>query len=323
MTLQNILIAQWYEPKLWGWLLWPFAKVFQCLVTLRQYAYSHGWLKSTKVSVPVVIVGNLSVGGTGKTPLVIALAKLLLAQGLRPGIVLRGYKSHARGAIRVHSNMDPALVGDEALVLSKRCSCPVVVAKQRVLGARKLIADHKVDIILCDDGLQHYALARDIEIAVVDGERGFGNGHCLPMGPLRETPERLQDVDLVITNGQDMHLNCDSIYSLLNNQRFKISDFAGQTVHAIAGIGTPNRFFSLLQRYGIKVIPHAFADHHEFKMQDLSFADHLPVLMTEKDAVKCSGFASSRCWVVPVDIILTPNIVQRFGELIQGVLHDR
>lgn len=322
-TIQAIIIDQWYQPKKWGWVLWPLAQMFQLAVKLRQYCYQKNIFKSYKATMPVIVVGNITVGGTGKTPLVIHLVQLLQEQGLKPGIVLRGYKSHAIGALLVQTNHHPGLVGDEAILLARRCSCPVVVAKQRKLGVQKLIKDHKVDIIVCDDGLQHYALQRDLEIAVIDGERGFGNGFALPMGPLREMPERLQLVNLTIVNGKDMHLVCDQAYGLLNPKRkMTLEAFAGKTVHAIAGIGTPQKFFEQLRKHGMTVIPHAFPDHHDFRMADVNFADKLPILMTEKDAVKCGFFASDQHWVVPVVTELTDDIKQKFCSLVQEVRKD-
>lgn len=322
--LQGVIIDHWYQPKIWGWILWPLSKIFEQIVKMRQLCYQKGFLRSYKADVPVVIVGNLTVGGTGKTPLVIALIEILLEQGLRPGILLRGYKSNAYGAIVVQGNMDPKLVGDEAILLSRRCKCPVVVSKKRIEGAKKLVNAFDVNIILCDDGLQHYALQRDLEIAVIDGERGFGNGYCLPMGPLRELPSRLDQVDLTVVNGKDMHFNCDYAYSLLNSKRkISINELQGRTVHAVAGIGTPNKFFDLLTAHGLNVIPHPFPDHHQFSMNDLTFSDRLPILMTEKDAVKCKYFASERYWVVPVNTELDPSVTEKFKNLVQGVVDGR
>ncbi len=320
-NLQNTIIEQWYKPKVWGFALWPASQVFAGLVKLRKLCYEKKIFKSYRAKVPVVIVGNLTVGGTGKTPLVIAFAQILQSMGLRPGIVLRGYKSHAAGAICVHKNMDAKLVGDEAVLLAKRGNWPVVVSKKRVLGVQKLLKEHPVDIVLCDDGLQHYALERDLEVVVIDGERGFGNGHCLPQGPMRELPERLQSVDLKVTNGIDMHITVDKVYSLLNKREINLQDFRGKTVHAIAGIGAPSKFFKLLATHGITVLEHAFLDHHDFKMSDINFTDRLPILMTEKDAVKCQSFASERCWVVAVKTELDTKIQDEFVRLVQGVLN--
>ncbi len=324
MNLQAILIEQWYQQKRWGWCLWPLTQLFQTAVKVRRWCYAKGICKSYKAAVPVIVVGNITVGGTGKTPLVIHLCELLLQQGFKPGILLHGYKSSAIGALSVQHNSAPKLVGDEAVLLARRCACPVVVAKKRIAGVKRLIADHKVDIILCDDGLQHYALQRDLEIAVIDGERKFGNGRCLPMGPLRELPERLANVDLTIVNGEDMQLISQAAYSLLNkkNSRSLIS-FAGKTVHAIAGIGTPEKFFQQLRQQGVEVIPHSFPDHHTFKKSDVSFADRLPIFMTEKDAVKCGTFATEQHWVVPITIVLLEHVQQKFCQLVQELKNGR
>lgn len=322
--LQNILISQWHTQKFWGWLLWPFTQIFMLIIFLRQYLYKKNILASYKAPVPVVVIGNISVGGTGKTPLVIYIAKLLQEMGLRPGIVLRGYKGIAVGTVFVQKNSDPKFVGDEAVLLAQRCNCPVAIDKLRVNAVKMLIAKHNVNIILCDDGLQHYALKRDIEIAVSDVEHGFGNRHCLPMGPLREPIKRLQSVDINIVSGQDMHLEFNNVYSLLHLQKNKVIDnFAGQKVHAIAGIGMPDKFFQSLRNKGINVIPHAYPDHHAFKMQDINFPDKLPVLMTEKDAVKCRYFANEQHWSVTVSVVLADGIRNQFCKLVQEAMRDR
>lgn len=324
IALQNMLIDQWYKPRIWGWLLWPFAKLFVGIVKLRKLCYDKKILYTYRAPVPVIVVGNITVGGTGKTPLVILLAELLQKNNLKPGIVLRGYKSNSSMPIIVKPNTDPILVGDEAVLLAKRSKCPVVVAKKRALGVKKLLDEYKVNIILTDDGLQHYALERDIEIAVIDGTRGFGNGYTLPMGPLRELPVRLDAVDMTIVNGTDMQFKIAKVYSLLNPQKeILLSNLAGHTVHAVAGIGTPEKFFNQLRNLGIKVIPHSFPDHHTFKVADINFSDRLPVLMTEKDAVKCRYFANDEHWVVTVTAELSTTHVERFNQLVQGVIHGR
>lgn len=323
-NLHDVLLTQWYQPQKWGWSLWPLAKLFNLVVRFRRYCYQQNFFASHKVKVPVVVVGNITVGGAGKTPLVIYLAQLLQQQGLRPGILLRGYKNTAKISLLVYANADPKVVGDEAVLLAKRCSCPVMVSKNRVLGAEKLIRDHKVEVIVCDDGLQHYALQRDIEIAVIDSMRRFGNGYSLPMGPLRELPSRLDSVDFTVFNGDDMLLEIGEVYSLLNPKRkVTLENFVGKTVHAVAGIGNPERFFGRLRDLGIKVIPHAFPDHHVFKMADINFSHRLPVLMTEKDAVKCSNFANDEHWVVAVSAVLEASFTEEFCKRMQGVLNAR
>lgn len=324
ISLQDAITNQWYNPKPWGKALWPLAKIFEFIVKIRKLCYSHKIFASSKPDSLVIVVGNLTVGGTGKTPLVISLVKVLQQKGFKVGVLLRGYKGRAHGALHVLPNMDPALVGDEAVLLTRNCNCPVVVAKKRVLGANKLVKDFAVDVIISDDGLQHYALARDIEIVIMDGERGVGNGACLPQGPLRETVDRLQHVDMVITNGIDMRFNIDKVYSLLSRKHsVDINHFIGKTVHAIAGIGTPNKFFAMLTNLGINVIPHPFPDHYVFTMQDVNFRDQLPILMTEKDAVKCQGFASNRCWVVSVHAEIEPVVLDKFASIVQGVENAR
>jgi tetraacyldisaccharide 4'-kinase len=322
--MRNLLLQQWYNPKPWGWLLWPFAQVFSYLVKLRRFCYKKNILNVYHASVPVIIVGNITVGGTGKTPLVMYFAKLLQQRGFTPGIITRGYKGTIRTAALVHPHADPLLVGDEAVLMANNCSCPVMIAKNRSAGVRALVEHHKVDIILSDDGLQHYALGRDIEIAVIDGQRRFGNGQSLPMGPLREMPARLSSVDLTIVNGTDMHIICDNAYMLQDsNNNVALDSFIGKTVHAIAGIGNPQQYFTQLRKLGIVVIEHAFPDHHTYSAGDITFTDALPVLMTEKDAVKCRNFAKPLHWVVATRVSVSDTIVNKFGDLVKGVINGR
>lgn len=274
----------------------------------------------------MIVVGNLSVGGSGKTPLVIWLAMQLRAAGCVPGIVLRGHGGSAsRGheSVRVLLDSDPALVGDEALLLRRRTGEPVVIGRDRVRAARMLLAGG-VDVIVADDGLQHLALARDFEIAVIDGERGFGNGHLLPAGPLREPPARIGSVDAVVINGEGrywreaatqgagapftMRLLGDRLAPVGGGpQGPALSSLAGRRVHAVAGIGNPQRFFAQLRAAGLELIEHAFPDHHRFLPQELAFGDTLPVLMTEKDAVKCSTLGGQDRWYLPVTAEFTAS----------------
>jgi len=287
--------------------------------------YRTGLLKVHHLSVPVIIVGNISVGGTGKTPLVTWLVDVLRTHGYAPGIVSRGYggqATHWPQQVRVDS--DPRMVGDEAVLLAQRCRCPMAVSPNRVDAAEALLEHTDCDIIVADDGLQHYALGRDMEIAVVDGVRRFGNQHCLPAGPLREPLSRLASVNAVVTNGVPgvreyrMDLVPGTLRNLQSTQKkATLKSFAGKTVHAIAGIGNPARFFRQLETQGMTVIEHPFPDHHPFAREDIVFEDDLPVLMTEKDAVKCQEFAGEQHWCVPVDAKLDERIIPLILRLIK------
>lgn len=303
--------------------LWPLSQVFQGASRLRRLAYQWRFAPVYQAPVPVIIVGNISVGGTGKTPLVAWIAQYLKQAGYQPGIVSRGYRGQAQTWPQgVTADSDPWLVGDEPVWLAQASACPVVVAPKRAEAVTELLARFGCDVVLADDGLQHYALARDIEIAVVDGERGVGNGFCLPAGPLREPVSRLRQVDFMVINGDTrataayhstaaytMQMRLESATHLLKSHHQSLSAWAGQTVHAVAGIGFPQRFFQALRAHGLTVIEHPFADHHRFTQQDLRFGDSLPVLMTSKDAVKCQLFTSERDWCVPV----TLDIPLEFG----------
>lgn len=324
------LVEQWYSPQAPLWLL-PLSWVFSLLVLLRRLAYGAGVLRSQRLPVPVIVVGNISVGGTGKTPLVVWLVKLLQQAGYRPGIITRGYGGQAQQwPQQVAPGSDPLLVGDEPVLLAQRCGCPIVAAPDRVAAARQLLEHSGCDILIGDDGLQHYRLRRDIEIVVVDGVRRFGNGHLLPAGPLREPLSRLRRVDYVVVNGVAasgelaMELLPGMLSSLSDSDRTaSLADFHGQQLHAVAGIGNPSRFFDLLRREGIPVIEHPFPDHHRFVAEDLAFADGLPLLMTEKDAVKCRRFADARMWYLPVEARLDHSFAARLLRQLNGLTDRR
>jgi len=298
--------------------------------------YRHGVLASTRVRVPVVVVGNVTVGGTGKTPLVIALASALAAEGRRPGIVSRGYGAAGDAPREVMPGDDPAEVGDEPLLLAAS-GVPVVVARDRVAAARALLATHpSCDVILADDGLQHYALARDVEIVVVDGTRGFGNGRLLPAGPLREPRSRADAADAVVTlatlgtpreratvDTRGRRTTMTHVPAGLRNladpsRRVDPSAWPQGTVHAVAGTGNPRRFFDLIARMGIEAVPHAFADHHAFVPADLDFAGASAVVMTAKDAVKCARFADARLHALDIRAVIDPALVALIMERIDG-----
>ncbi|MSQ50173.1 MAG: tetraacyldisaccharide 4'-kinase [Betaproteobacteria bacterium] len=310
-------------------LLWPASLAFGVLVCLRRWLYRINILESKHPGVPVIVVGNLTVGGSGKTPLVLRIVELLRQHQWQPGIVSRGYGGSAAakgGAPReANSVADPAEVGDEPILLARRGGCPVWVGPERAVACRRLLEQYpECDVIVTDDGLQHYALARDLEICVVDG-RGFGNGFLLPAGPLRESPARLSSVDAVVTHecaavkGYAMQLQGETLVRLTDAHDVRpVQSFRGQKVHAVAGIGDPQRFFRHLARLGLQPVPHAFADHHWFRAEDLDFGDQMPVVMTEKDAVKCRRLAKENHWVFPVSASLDPAFERWLLEKLSG-----
>jgi tetraacyldisaccharide 4'-kinase len=314
--MRQRLTAHWYTAAARPSLLEPLSWLYGALLAVRHRGYQRGWLRRAGAGCPVVVVGNLTVGGTGKTPLTLWLAEQLRVRGVAVGILSRGYGGRARAPRQVHADSDWREVGDEPLLLARRSDCVTVVARDRAAGAA-LLRSRGVRLILCDDGLQHLGLARDLEIVVVDGERGFGNGRLLPAGPLREPVVRLTRAGLIVVNGAPAHPSIGPALAAAAPLRMDLiagaavsldgtggprplSDWHGATVHAVAGIGNPARFFRELRAQGLSVIEHPFADHHAFARADLAFADQLPVLMTEKDAVKCRSFADGRLWYVPV-----------------------
>ena len=319
------LEKHWQKTTGVSLLLLPLAWVYCALTVLRRLAYVSGLKRSRRLPVPVIVVGNLTAGGTGKTPLVIWLASLLRAAGRHPGIVSRGYRGRAtHWPQAVHADSDPRLVGDEPVLLARHGGCPVVVGPDRVAAARQLLAAHPCDVLLSDDGLQHLALARDIEIVVIDGARRYGNGHCLPAGPLREGLARLRSVDVRVCQGEPetgefgMHLQGHELRQIADPaQCVPPAVFAGAPVHAVAGIGNPARFFASLRALGLDPIEHAFPDHHDFTAADLEFGDARPVIMTEKDAVKCAPFAPARFWYLPVAAVPDPALGERVLMLLE------
>ena len=321
----------WYTRSPWLVLLTPLSLVFRLVVGLRQLAYKCGIRRSTRVSVPVIIVGNITVGGTGKTPLVAWLANYLRSKGYKPGIISRGYGGQASSwPQQVRPDSDPAVVGDEAALLATKTGCPMAVAPDRVAAANALINHSDCDVILSDDGLQHYALQRDIEIAVIDGVRRFGTGFLLPAGPLREPVGRLQEVDLIVVNGlgkgeeHPMRMLLGGVRNLLDPCKVcAIEAFRSQTVHAVAGIGNPERFFRSLQDAGLQVEPHSFPDHYRYRPGDIRFDDDRPVFMTEKDAVKCRHFAAKNDWFVPVEVRMSDEFCASLDEVLDTRLPHR
>lgn len=322
--------SHWQTRDLRGAVLLPLALLFAAITALRRFAYRCGLLRTRKINVPVIVVGNITAGGTGKTPLVLWLAEFLSANGKHPGIISRGYGAPRRDPRAVPENGAARDYGDEPCLLARRAGCPVWVGVDRAATAKTLLAAHpRCDVIISDDGLQHYRLGRDIEIAVIDATRGLGNGWLLPAGPLREPASRLATVDAIIVNGnapdsaadimQDhpqamrMHLEGNEFRKLLNPAHVAdAAHFSGQRVHAIAGIGNPQRFFAHLQQLGMDCINHGFPDHHVYKPQDVDFPDAESIVMTQKDAVKCEPFATGRHWALVVNA--KPD--DRLGEMV-------
>lgn len=315
----------WYKEMYISTIFMPISMLYDDIRRARRFFYKIGLFKKTKLPVPVIIVGNITVGGTGKTPLIIWLAKFLIEVGYKPGIISRGYKGDSTIDPQwVNNQTDVKQVGDEAVLLTKRTDCPVVVASKRGMAAKMLLDKADCEIIISDDGLQHYALERDIEIAVIDGERRFGNGYLLPCGPLREPIERLKTVDLVIVNGIaeeenefSMSIAGELAVNLLTQEEKLLTDFSLLPSHALAGIGNPKRFFDFLQAKNIAVDCHSFPDHHQFTAKDIRFKDDKPILMTEKDAVKCMGFASEKHWYIPIKAQPEQQFIDKLLTLIE------
>ena len=327
----------WYEQASLGWLLLPLSAFYWIISGCRRLFYKSGILRTHHAPVPVIVVGNITAGGTGKTPTVIWLSRLLAERGFSPGIVSRGYGgSQSKSPMRVDANSEAAVVGDEPVLLARRSQCPVVVDADRVRAAAMLV-DDGVDIIVADDGLQHYRLARDYEICVIDGSRGLGNRRLLPAGPLRESPQRLHDVDQLLVNGRlrtsaeisvaeqnaiPFELEVTEASRLDGSLSRPIERFAGTTVHAVAAIGNPGRFFDLLRAQGIQVIEHAYPDHAPITTAELDFGDDFEVFMTEKDAVKLGRSIGDRYWYVPVELQMDPVCALPLIEQIESRLRS-
>jgi tetraacyldisaccharide 4'-kinase len=323
------LLETWYGGGRRGGWLQPFAWLFAAMAGLRRFAYRHRVLRKYRAQRPVVVVGNLTVGGTGKTPFVIWLAGELVARGLRIGIVSRGYRGAGGPARLVTDADDAASAGDEALLLHRRLRLPVAVAARRADAVRLL--EPMCDLILADDGLQHYALERDLEIAVVDGSRGLGNGRLLPAGPLREPRARLDEVDAVVVNGAgftwpgaiSMNLVPVAVVALKGGERRPLAAFAGRRVHAIAAIGNPERFFAMLRGHGLRLDEHPLPDHMAIPRAAIGDDGEQAVLMTEKDAVKCRNGGLQHAWYVEVDARIEDEAAIAMLDRIVSLARDR
>ncbi len=330
MSLERWLNNRWYGRPGLLWLLWPLEQLFRAVAALRRRL-----IRPRHCGVPVVVVGNIAVGGSGKTPTVLAIAHHLRARGHRPGIVSRGYGGKASHyPLLVDEQTLPSEAGDEPCLMARRSGLPVAVAPDRVAAAQLLVEQCGCTVIVSDDGLQHYRLARDIEVLLVDGSRGFGNGHCLPLGPLREPVARSGGVDLSICNGEPaadfpvglspyfMSLRGDTLINLHSGEQCRAADWpaARRRVRAIAGIGHPPRFFAALAALGFDCQSQGYPDHYCYSAEDLHVQPSLPLLMTEKDAVKCAQICPSDSWMLPVDADLSPAFYRALDQLLSKPL---
>ncbi|MDF1691127.1 MAG: tetraacyldisaccharide 4'-kinase [Zhongshania sp.] len=332
MTLEQKLNRAWYgKPGLLRLLL-PLEGLYRGVAAARRQL-----IRGHSCGAPVIVVGNISVGGSGKTPVVLALAEYCQAQGFRVGIVSRGYGGRApEYPYLLNSNSGPAEAGDEPYLMAKRSGLPVAVAPDRLAAAQLLVSQSGCNLIISDDGLQHYRLARDIEVLVIDGERGFGNSHCLPVGPLREPRSRARDIALRIINGGDtqnnsglsghaMRLKGTVAVNLATGEQRALADWpaAERRVHGLAGIGSPQRFFRSLRAAGFDVVEHAFPDHYPYAAADLQFTEALPVLMTEKDAVKCRYFSLDQHWMLPVNGVIDDEFYKKLQSCLAEIKTKR
>lgn len=331
---QDFWLDAWYQGRWWLYLFSPLAWLFRTLAARRRQRQQAQTQQLAPLGAPVIVVGNITLGGTGKTPLLIAMAKYLQQLGYRPGIISRGYGGQApHYPYKLSSSSQADQVGDEPLLIYRETGCPVVVGPDRLADAEALLAADDCNVILSDDGLQHYRLPRSIEIAVVDGQRGLGNGLCLPAGPLREPPQRLMEVDLVVVNGKPsiegllpagtrfhtMELIPGCWRTVADQREQSLQQLPCETdVWAVAGIGNPQRFFDTLSRLGLDPKPRAFADHYQYQPADFAFAHSQPLLMTAKDAVKCQSFAQANWWYLSVEATLGETFWKQLSEKLQS-----
>jgi tetraacyldisaccharide 4'-kinase len=315
-----------YSKSLFSLLLLPFSAVFLLISFVRKILYRFNFLRSFKLKIPVIVVGNITSGGTGKTPLIIYLANELKKNGYRPGIISRGYGSSGVGIIEVGQKSDVTDVGDEPMLIQKHTHLPVFVSKDRVSAAKALLKKYKkTDVILSDDGIQHYRLKRDIEVLVIDGTRKFGNGYLLPAGPLREFSSKLKTVDAIVCNHKIviggsylMKYKGNFLINLKTNKKIHLNNLRLKNIHAIAGIGNPNRFFDYLKTFNIEFNSSIFEDHYRFSKKDFRNINDKNIIMTEKDAVKCQKFSRKNFWYLPV----TAEVDSKFIDTILKKLRD-
>ncbi|MEM7082737.1 MAG: tetraacyldisaccharide 4'-kinase [Pseudomonadota bacterium] len=326
-TLERWLHAVWYNNAPSGHLLRPLSWLYGFIIRLRRRVYRWSMKSRYRAGVPVVVVGNLTVGGAGKTPFVVWLVKQCQRQGIQPGVATRGYGARDETPRLLAAGDNATSAGDEAMLLSRAVAAPIALAPRRA-DAVAILEAQGVELVVCDDGLQHYGLDRDLEICIVDVERRFGNKRLLPAGPLREPLSRLDEVDEVVwhrqslQDGEGMALGNPRLRHLLTGDHVSLDALPSQRVHAVAGIGHPERFFSSLESHGLDVVSHPFADHYAFTPDSLTFGDDLPILMTEKDAVKCAAFADSRMYSVMVDTLVSESLSTSIMQSVMSLCRE-
>ncbi|HFF1815478.1 TPA: tetraacyldisaccharide 4'-kinase [Pseudomonas aeruginosa] len=330
MSFSERLLAAWYQGHPALALLRPLEALYRRVANGRRADFLSGRKPAYRAPLPVLVVGNITVGGTGKTPMILWMIEHCRARGLRVGVISRGYGARPPTTPwRVRAEQDAAEAGDEPLMIVRRSGVPLMIDPDRPRALQALLAEEQLDLVLCDDGLQHYRLERDLELVLIDAARGLGNGRCLPAGPLREPAERLESVDALLYNGADedpdggyaFRLQPTALINLQSGERRPLEHFpAGQEVHALAGIGNPQRFFRTLEALHWRAIPHAFPDHATYTAAELAFSPPLPLLMTEKDAVKCRAFAAADWWYLAVDAVPSPAFVAWFDARLEHLL---
>lgn len=332
-SFEQFMLRAWYQSSPWLKLLRPLSALYAGIASRRRQRFITDPSRVWRAPVPVIVVGNITLGGTGKTPMCIWLIDHLQSLGLRPGVISRGYGASTTTLphlIDAHADQ-PAQVGDEPLLIARRCGVPVVIDPDRPAAARHLLANAEIDVIISDDGLQHYALGRDIEILMLDAARGLGNARCLPEGPLREPAQRLGSVDLLVSNGLEadagssfaMQLTAKALVNLRSGERLAPEQWRGdRAVEAIAGIGNPQRFFTTLEGLSLQPNGHAFPDHAPYLLESFADCDPAkPLIMTEKDAIKCAGFARDNWWYLTIDASLSAafaSALQQRLDALQG-----
>ena len=327
---RSFVVDSWYKKSLWLYLLYPFSLIFSYLTSRRRRKYLKNNKKSFKANVPVIVVGNLTIGGTGKTPLVKYIATELLNKGYKPGIVSRGYGGKFKETLEVTDKTTVKETGDEAQILSK-LNLPFFIDRNRVRAVKKLTQNHNCDVIISDDGLQHYSMNRDIEIAVIDGKRRFGNNLTFPAGPLRESSKRIKSVDFVINNSGPteeneylMNISPSKFVHLKSGKKYSIDEWPMHNqVHAVAGLGNPGRFFDLLSKLGFDLIRHPYPDHHNFQSSDIFYLDHLPIVMTEKDAAKCKVFDNNKIWYLTIDADVNNKFIDKLIKKLKSFSNEQ